>query len=541
MRHHHYDYIIVGAGSAGCVIAHRLIQALDVSVLLIEAGGSDTSLLIRMPAAVGKVIPTRTWPYMTTPHGATNNRAMSIAQGRLIGGSSSVNGMIYIRGHRTDYDGWANDHGCTGWGYDNLLAYFIRSEGNESLAGPLHGNDGPLRVSENRYRHPLSQAFVRAGQEFGLPYVNDFNDNTREGVGYYQTTTFNGERYSTSKAYLSEVRHDSRLTILSDTDVERVIIEKGRAIGVKAHHSKKGEMTLHARREVILSAGAIGSPKILMASGIGPRDHLSEQGIECLRDLPVGDNLQDHLHLSINATLKDPTSLYGEDVGLKALRHGVEWLLHRRGLMTSNVLEGGAFLDTANEGRPDTQIHFMPVLDTWDDPNGIGRGRTHGITLKVGHLRPVSRGTVRLIGSGKEQRMAINANFLDAPEDLEHQVRSLRAGMALLDTPALSNVIDEVFSPPEARHLMAQSMEDNQRALETFVRQYCKTTYHPVGTCRMGPDAEHSVVDLELKVHGVEGLRVIDCSVFPTLPGGNTNAPTIAVAEKAVDHVINAT
>ncbi|SPJ32423.1 GMC family oxidoreductase [Kushneria phyllosphaerae] len=536
----HYDYIIIGAGSAGCVLAHRLIQTLEASVLLVEAGGSDAGLLIRMPAAVGKVIPTRTWPYMTTPHAATHHRAMSIAQGRLIGGSSSVNGMIYIRGHCSDYDGWETDHGCLGWSYRSLLPYFIKSEGNESLAGPLHGNNGPLKVSENRYRHPLTQTFVRAGQEGGLPYVNDFNDNAPEGVGYYQTTTFNGERYSTSKAYLSEVRQNPRLTILSDTDVERVIIEGGRARGIQARHAKKGEMTLHARREVIVSAGAIGSPKILMNSGIGHRDHLGEQGITCLHDLPVGDNLQDHLHLSINATLKDPTSLYGEDAGFRALRHGAEWLLHRRGLMTSNVLEGGAFLDTAKEGRADTQIHFMPVLDTWDDPNGIGLGRTHGLTLKVGHLRPVSRGNVRLTGPSGSKTAAIDARFLEAPEDVEHQVRSLRAGLALLDTPALSGAIDDVFSPPEARYLMSQNMADNQQALETFIRQYCKTTYHPVGTCRMGADARHSVVDTELKVHGVDGLRVIDCSVFPTLPGGNTNAPTIAVAEKAADMVISA-
>ncbi|ODC02283.1 glucose-methanol-choline oxidoreductase [Terasakiispira papahanaumokuakeensis] len=537
---HHYDYIIVGAGSAGCVIAHRLLQALEVTVLLVESGGSDSSLLIRMPAAVGKVIPTHTWPYMTMPHAATNNRTMSIAQGRMIGGSSSVNGMIYIRGHRSDYDAWEVDNGCTGWNYDSLLPYFIKSESNESLAGPLHGHNGPLKVSENRYRHPLSQAFVRAGQELGLPYVNDFNDNAREGVGYYQTTTFEGERYSASKGYLKPVRQHPRLTVLTNTDIERVVINKGRATGVQARHAKKGDMTFHARREVILSAGAIGSPKILMASGIGHQDHLSAHGIECLSNLPVGDHLQDHLHMSINASLKDPVSLYGEDRGLRALSHGAEWLLHRRGLMTSNVLEGGAFLDTANEGRADTQIHFMPILDTWDDPNGIGRGQTHGITLKVGHLRPVSRGHVRLANSGNRLVTEIHAHYLDAPEDIEHQVRSLRAGMAFLDTPSLSSLIHDVFSPPEARQLMAQSHTDSQKTLEAFVRQYCKTTYHPVGTCRMGPDAEHSVVDLELKVHGVEGLRVIDCSVFPTLPGGNTNAPTIAVAEKAADHVINA-
>ncbi|MCE3028087.1 GMC family oxidoreductase [Salinicola sp. DM10] len=532
-----YDYIIVGAGSAGCVIAHRLIRNTRATVLLVEAGGSDAGLLVRMPAALGKVIPTRTWPYMTTPHAATNHRAMSIAQGRLIGGSSSVNGMIYIRGHRSDYDAWSRDYGCTGWDYEGLLPYFIKSESNESLAGPLHGNDGPLKVSENRYRHSLTQTFVRAGQESGLPYVNDFNANAPEGVGYYQTTTFNGERYSTSKAYLSEVRDDPRLTILPDTEVLRVMIDKQRAVGIQARHASRGEMTLRAHREVILSAGAIGSPRILMSSGIGHRDHLNEQGIECLYDLPVGDNLQDHLHMSLNATLNHPTSLYGEDTGLRALRHGAEWLLYRHGLMTSNILEGGAFLDTAGEGRPDTQIHFMPVLDTWDDPNGIGRGRTHGITLKVGHLRPASRGNIRLTGPNGAKTAVIDARFLEAPEDLEHQVRALRAGLRLLDTPALASVIDEIFSPPKAHDLMAQDMNDNRHALEDFIRQYCKTTYHPVGTCRMGQDSRDSVVDIELKVHGVTGLRVIDCSIFPTLPSGNTNAPTIAVAEKGADIV----
>ncbi|WP_106477990.1 GMC family oxidoreductase [Phytohalomonas tamaricis] len=537
----HYDYIIIGAGSAGCVIAHRLIEHNEGSILLVEAGGQDSSLLVRMPAALGKVIPTRTWPYMTAPHPATHHRSMSVAQGKLIGGSSSVNGMIYIRGHREDYDSWAREEGCTGWGFDDLLPYFIRSEGNESLANELHGTNGPLKVSENRYRHPLTQAFVRAGQEIGLPYVNDFNDNGRHGVGYYQTTTFEGERYSAAKAYLSGLRDHSRLTILPDTEVERVIIDGDRATGIVARHARKGPITFHARQQVIVSAGAIGSPKILLQSGIGPAEHLSQQGIKCLKNLPVGDNLQDHLHMSINATLKAPTSLYGEDAGVKALRHGAEWLLYRHGLMTSNVLEGGAFLDTADEGRPDTQIHFMPVLDTWDDPNGIGKGRTHGLTLKVGHLQPVSRGNVRLTGTRADQPVQINANFLDAPEDVEHQIRALRAGLALLDTRSLSALVDDIFSPPEARQLMAQCAADNREALESFVRQYCKTTYHPVGTCQMGPDPDCSVVDLDLNVHGISGLKIIDCSVFPRLPRGNTNAPTIAVAEKAADLLVKST
>ena len=525
-----FDYIVIGAGSAGCVIAAQLVRQGSARVLLLEAGGSDDNLMIRMPAGVAKIIAKKTWPYMTEPEPETLNRPMIVAQGKVLGGSSSVNGMIYMRGQREDYDAWANEHRCTGWGYDDLLPYFRRSENHESLTGPYHGNEGMLPVSENRYRHPLSMAFVRAGQELGLNYVNDFNGATQQGVGYYQTTTKNGERASTSRTYLQSVRGKGNFELVLGASVERIVIKGQRAEGV-VYSTGGHSFTAAARREVIVCAGAIGSPKLLMLSGVGPAEHLAEHGIALVQDLPVGEHFKDHLHMSLNAETREPVSLYGQDSGLNAVRNGVQWLAFRSGPVSSNVLEGGAFVDTHGEGRPDAQIHFLPILDTWDDPDGIGRGRTHGLTLKVGHLRPRSEGQVRLRSADPAELPRINAQFLSHPDDLPAQIRALQLGMQFLQTESMRALLGDVFSPTP------ETLNDPQ-ALEQFVRAGVKTTYHPIGTCRMGPDAATSVVGLDLKVHGIEGLRVADSSIFPDIPSGNTNAPVIAVAEKAVDLIL---
>ncbi|WP_073664205.1 GMC family oxidoreductase [Pseudomonas aeruginosa] len=525
-----YDYIVVGAGSAGCVIASRLITRGVGRVLLIEAGGTDRSMFIHMPAGVSRAIPTKTWDYASEPGAATLNRRMTVAQGKVLGGSSSVNGMIYIRGQRQDYDAWVDDYACAGWGYDDLLPYFRRAEANESLTSPFHGNDGLLPVSENRYRHPLTMAFVRAGQEIGLPYVNDFNSADQHGVGYYQTTTARGARASTAQTYLKAVRGNPALKVVTDALVERIVIESGRAIGVVYRRGGQS-VTAHAQREVIVSAGAIGSPKLLLLSGIGPGEELLRHGIAVQRELPVGQNFVDHLHLSVNAETREPISLYGEDSGLRAVKNGVQWLAFRTGVVTSNILEGAAFVDTSGQGRPDVQVHFLPALDTWDDPDGIGRDRTHGLTLKVGHVQPKSRGSVTLASKDPAALPIIQANYLNHPDDLAGQIRALRLGLKLLQAPALQSQIGEVFSPPHA------ALESDAE-LERFVRAGVKTVYHPVGTCRMGPDSATSVVDLALRVHSVAGLRVADSSVFPNITSGNINAPVIAVAEKAVDHIL---
>ncbi|SPL72273.1 GMC family oxidoreductase [Acinetobacter stercoris] len=525
-----FDYIVCGAGSAGCVVVTRLIQENKGRVLLLEAGGEDSSIFIKMPAGLSEVIPTKTWDYATEPDDNTKHRRMTCAQGKVLGGSSSVNGMIYIRGQKQDYDTWANEYGCVGWDYESLLPYFKKSENNESLSEPYHGSSGPLFVSENRYRHPLTQVFIKAGQELGLPYVNDFNGQDQQGIGFFQTTTHQGERASASQTYLKMVRNHPDLTLKLNVLVHKVILDNHIAIGVECEINGKKHI-FHAKKQIILSAGSIGTPKILMLSGIGPKEHLQTLGIETIQDLPVGKNYHDHLHVSINAETQKPNSLYGEDLGFKKIKNGVQWMFTRTGVVTSNILEGGAFIDTHEEGRPDVQAHFLPGLDTWDDPEGLGKGKTHGITLKNCFLRPKSRGEIFLNSKDPNDNVTIKANLLSHPDDIQGMLRATKFGLDLLKTSAFCNEIGEIFSPPQLTH-------DDDSALEDFIRQTCKTTYHPVGTCRMGQDRENSVVDLELRVHGVENLSVIDCSVFPSVPSGNTNAPTIAVAEKAVDLLI---
>lgn len=528
-----FDYVICGAGSAGCVIATRLIEQNKGTVLLLEAGRDDNALCIKMPAGVSEAIPTKTWDYTTEPELNTRNRRMTCAQGKVLGGSSSVNGMIYLRGHREDYDGWADQYGCTGWSFNDLLPYFKKSEANESLVGEYHGTEGLLSISENRFRHPLSMDFIRAGQELGLPYVNDFNAANQQGVGFFQTTTKNGARASTSTAFLKSVRQNKNLEIKLNALVQKINFKNSTAESVDCEVDGK-QYQFKARKQIVLSAGSIGTPKILMLSGIGPKEHLDSLSINVIADLPVGKNYQDHLHVSLNASTKEPISLYGQDQGIAKIKNGVQWLLTRTGVASSNILEGGAFLDTSSEGRPDVQAHFLPVLDTWDDPDGVGKGRTHGITLKNCLLRPKSRGEILLNSNNPKDRLKIIGNLLSHPDDVKGMVRATKFGINLLNMPSLKSKLNEVFSPSVTIH-------DDEQALEEFVRSTCKTTFHPVGTCRMGINSEDSVVDLALRVHGTTNLTVIDCSIFPCIPSGNTNAATIAVAEKGVELLIQRT
>lgn len=528
-----FDYIICGGGTAGCVVATRLIEQGKGRVLVLEAGKSDDGFYFRIPAGIPKVIK-ETWDYTTEPDAKTNYRRMSCAQGKVLGGSSSVNGMIYLRGHAQDYDDWADKYGCAGWDYQSILPYFIKAEKNESLSGALHGTNGHFVISDSRLRHPLTRAFIKAGQELGLPYVNDFNDYARSAIGFYQHNIRNGERGSTSRTYLESVRSNPELIVKVNTLVTKIVIENNQANSVECIIN--GQLQIFkANKSIILSAGSIGSAKILLLSGIGPTEHLDEMGIPTIQDLPVGKNYQDHLHVSINAAIKDPISLYGEDKGLKKYKNGLQWMLYRQGLVASSFLEGGAFMDMGNEGRPDVQAMFIPVLDTFDDPENLTKNRTHGFSIKMCHLRPKSKGELRLTSNNPNDPIKINGNLLHHPDDLKGLIYAAQFGLDLLTQPALATLIEEVFAPSSG------IQRDDIPALERFVKETCKTTYHPVGTCRMGKHSFEAVVDTNLKVHGIDKLRVIDCSIFPVLPSANTNGPTVAIAEKGADLLIQQT
>lgn len=530
-----FDYIIIGAGSAGCAIAARLIQANVGTVLLLEAGPKDSSLFHKIPATVLKVFQKKSWPYTTLPQKECNNREMLIAQGKVLGGGSSVNGMIYIRGQKEDYDDWKNNLGCDGWGYKDVLPFFKHAEANESLGDQYHGETGAVPVSENRYRHPLTQACIRACQQMGLTYTNDFNGASQEGVGFYQTTTKNGERASTSKTYLESVKDSPNLTVITEALVHKVTIKGNVASGVE-YSIKGGEIiTVKAQKEVVVSSGAFGSPKVLLLSGIGPKKHLDEIGIEVKADLPVGENFHDHQHMSINATTKEDISIFGEDKGLSALKHMFQWLSSRSGLMTSNILEGGAFIDSENVGRPDIQFHFLPLLDNFDNtPGEKPEAEGHGVSIKVGHLRSKSRGTVRLKSTNPYELVEIDAQILSHPDDLKNQIRAVQTALKAMEQPALKHVIKKVVEPNNVSI-------DDYAGLETFVRENIKTVYHPGGTCKMGTNPDNAVTDLELKVHGVKNLRVIDLSICPQLPSGNTNAVAMMIGERGADFIINST
>ncbi|WP_221798149.1 GMC family oxidoreductase [Oceanobacter mangrovi] len=531
-----FDYIIAGAGSAGCAIAYRLVKAGN-SVLLLEAGEKDDSLFHKIPATVVKVFQQKSWPYMTLPQEHCNNREMLIAQGKVLGGGSSVNGMIYIRGQHQDYDDWQNNWGCDGWGYQDVLPYFRRAEANESLGDEFHGETGPVHIGENRYRHPLTQACIRACEQMGLPYTNDFNGATQEGTGFYQTNIKNGERQSTSQTYLKQLAGNPKLTVMTHALVHKVNLEgsgkQQKATGVTYSIKGGAAVTAKANKEVIVSAGAFGSPKILLLSGIGPAEHLAKVGVEAKVELPVGKNFHDHQHMSINATTKENISIYQEDKGASAIKHMLQYLWTRSGLMTSNILEGGAFIDSEGVGRPDVQFHFLPLLDNFDNtPGEKPEAEAHGVSIKVGHLRSKSRGEVRLKSNNPADLMEIDARILSHPDDLKNQVRAVQTALKAFEQPALKRIVKRVIEPDNIAI-------DDIPALEAFVRQNIKTVYHPGGTCKLGKDSKDSVVDLELRVHGVPNLRVIDMSICPQVPSGNTNAVAIMIGERGADLILN--
>lgn len=522
-----FDYVVVGGGSAGCVVTHRLVRA-GHSVLLLEAGPKDNSKFIQMPATFVRVIGSaRTWLYETEPQAAAAGRRMVVPQGRTLGGGSSVNAMVYIRGTPRDYDDWASQ-GCTGWRWSEVLPVFKRAECNERLSEPLHGVGGPLKVSDARFRHPLSLAFVKAAQETGLTYNDDFNGPRQEGVGFYQTTTFDGCRASTAATYLAAVRSDPNLTVVTGAHVLQLLMNQGEATGVLYRTESGGQVTAQARCEVILAAGALASPKILQLSGIGPGAQLQQLGITVVRDLDgVGANFQDHLEVPVFGRTREPVSLLGSDKGLAALTHGLQWLAFHGGLLSSNVVESGGFVDMLGTGRADLQFHVLPTLaGDVDRPPLPG----HGLTINPCFLNPRSRGTVRLRSADPMDPILFDAGYLREQSDVDALVRGLKLARRILRAPSLQAVIAEELAPGRDADL-------DDETLDAHVRGYAKTVYHPSGTCKMGVDAQ-AVVDPQLRVHGVGRLRVCDASVMPVLVRGNTNAPTIMIAERCADFVL---
>ena len=524
-----FDYIIVGGGSSGCVMANRLTENDAISVLLLEAGGKDSHPYIHMPVGFSKLTAgPRTWGFNTVPQKYANNREIPYAQGKVLGGGSSINAEIFTRGNPADYDRWANEEGAEGWSFQEIKQYFLKSEGNSVLSGEWHGSDGPLGVSNLQDPQEMTRAFVRSCQELGVPYNPDFNGAKQEGCGFYQLTVKDSKRCSAAVGYLRPAMKRSNLTVETNVLAHRILVKSGRAIGVE--YSQNGTMhTVKADSEVIVTAGAIGSPKLLMLSGIGPADHLASLGLDVVHNLPgVGENLHDHFGIDIVAELNGHYSLDKYNKLHWMLWAGAQYALFKSGPVTSNVVEGGAFwYSTADAKIPDLQFHFLAGAGAEEGVPSVPAGSS-GITLNSYTLRPKARGTVKLRSTNPLDAPLVDPNYLGHPDDLKTSAEGVKLSVEIFNQKSLQKYIKKIrFPGAEVK---------SQADFENYARQYGRTSYHPTCTCKMGVD-EMSVVDPKLRVRGIDGLRVCDSSVMPSLVGSNTNAPTIMIGEKAADLV----
>jgi choline dehydrogenase-like flavoprotein len=525
-----FDYVIVGGGSAGCVLAARLTEDPAVKVALLEAGPVDSSILIHCPAGLALMAQTKiaNWAYETVPQKGLNGRKGYQPRGKVLGGSSSINAMIYVRGQREDYDDWAAQ-GNAGWAWNDVLPYFKRAENNERGADELHGSGGPLNVKDLTSPNRFGPIFAQAAHQAGFPLNNDFNGVSQEGVGQYQVTHKNGERWSAAKGYLTPQLGRPNLEVITGAQATRVLFEGKRATGVEYRH--EGQLkTISASREVILSGGAFASPQLLMLSGVGAGAHLQSKGIPVLHDLPgVGANLHDHMDAVQVYHAPQHTDLFGISLTgiVNAVKGIFEWRKSRTGMLTTNFAEAGGFIKSSpDESRPDLQLHFVigKLVDHGRKPQ-FG----HGYSCHVCVLRPKSRGSLQLASSDPLAAPLIDPGFMQDADDVQRMVKGFKVMRGIMNQSALAGLGGKEIA------LSASAQTDAQ--IEQFIRSNGDTIYHPVGTCRMGSDevGAMNVVDARLRVHGLQNLRVIDASIMPQLVSGNTNAPTIMIAEKAVD------
>ena len=525
MQEQTFDIVIVGAGSAGCVLANRLSHDPSLRIAVLEAGGRDSYPWIHVPVGYFKTMhnPRTDWCYKTEPIPALDGRSLDWPRGKVLGGSSAINGLLYVRGQPQDFDHW-RQLGNVGWSYDDVLPYFMRSEDQERGGDAVHGVGGPLRVSNMRTRRDVCDAFIRAAQELGIPAVDDYNGYDQEGAAYFQLTTRNGLRASSAAAFLKPVRARENLTVITHAHVQRLITQSGRVTGVEYFRDGRAWLA-NARAQVVLSAGAIGSPQLLQLSGIGASELLKRHNIPVVQDLPgVGENLQDHLQIRSVYRSNRPTLNNEVNNPLRKILIGLDFIFRRRGPMTMGASQVAVFCRTREElETPDIQFHFQPLSA---DKPGDGLHRYAAFTASVCQLRPESRGHIRIKSPDPHAYPAIHPNYLATTTDQLTAIAGLRMTRRLCATQAMAPFVHSELLPG------AQAQTDDE--LLHAARRLSQTIYHPVGTCKMGSDS-NAVVDARLRVHGVEGLRVADASIMPTITSGNTNAPAIMIAEKAAD------